>query len=700
VASKAALDLIIGLKDEASAKARTLGDIIKTGLGVAFGTYLVQGVKSAANELMSFTRLAGEEQLGIERLGAAVRATGADWGEAQTAIESYLAAELDRISLDDGDGRDALTRLTTATGDYQRALELLPLAADLARGKSIDLATASEIVGKVAEGNTAILSRYGITLEEGATATEALAALQERFGGQAEAYASTLVGQQERLSTAVGNLKESIGGALLPVLTNAATWLADLAVKYLPDVERAANSVVGGVSAFVGSLQSLFSGGLDGMVASFLVNNADTLASWGISIGDVWLAWENLKTWFSTSLPAIATSISEHLGTAKAWVEENWPGVRDAIQNRLSEAKTWIDENWPAVRDAVVAKLTEAKTWIDENWPGVRDEIRNRLSEAKSWIDTNMPLIRDEIRGKLEDVKTWVDENWPTIQATIIETLQGIQTESVPILRDIRANFITESETMKAWVDTNWPLMRATVEFETGLILKAVQWMSGQSTTAVDEEGKKQYNAFERWWAEMRLIAELYGIGPDSIRSRIQFSLQLINGDWEGAWNTMKETFERIWSEITLAFNIDGITAAIQRLIDAWNNARNAVGGGGGGGSDGGNGTSRRDGESPTPSMPSCPEGWHPEYIAGDWVCIRNAYASGTSWYPGGVGLVGEQGPELVELPVGSRIHSASETAGMLGTTHNWGPITINTVEGGTSIVDTLRLLSALGSAV
>ena len=42
-------------------------------------------------------------------------------------------------------------------------------------------------------------------------------------------------------------------------------------------------------------------------------------------------------------------------------------------------------------------------------------------------------------------------------------------------------------------------------------------------------------------------------------------------------------------------------------------------------------------------------------------------FASGTTYAPGGLALVGERGPELVNLPRGSRVNTASATAGMGG---------------------------------
>ena len=45
-------------------------------------------------------------------------------------------------------------------------------------------------------------------------------------------------------------------------------------------------------------------------------------------------------------------------------------------------------------------------------------------------------------------------------------------------------------------------------------------------------------------------------------------------------------------------------------------------------------------------------------------------YASGTDFYPGGLSLVGEYGPEIVQLPRGTRIYP-NGTAPNLGTTEN-----------------------------
>ena len=41
-------------------------------------------------------------------------------------------------------------------------------------------------------------------------------------------------------------------------------------------------------------------------------------------------------------------------------------------------------------------------------------------------------------------------------------------------------------------------------------------------------------------------------------------------------------------------------------------------------------------------------------------------FAKGTNYAPGGTAIVGEEGPELVDLPMGARVHTASETSNIL----------------------------------
>ena len=101
---------------------------------------------------------------------------------------------------------------------------------DLARAKTIDLETATNLVSQALSGNGRVLAAYGISIKDAATPLEALRELQSAVGGQAEAFAGTFQGQMAILEESVSNLKDSIGGALLeainPLLKELTTWAA------------------------------------------------------------------------------------------------------------------------------------------------------------------------------------------------------------------------------------------------------------------------------------------------------------------------------------------------------------------------------------------------------------------------------------------------------------------------------------------
>lgn len=220
------------------------------GLGGTFGGFnasLAAFGASAATLtgiLADAARAAAEEEAEFQRLITAVEATGASFDAHAVSVDRAVQAA-QALSFADDQAVNALNTLTTTTGDAEKALDLLGLSMDLARGKGIDLATASGIIGKVAAGNMTILSRYGIVLDEGATSTEALAQIQARFSGQAKTFADSNVGAAQRIKNEFDNMLESVGSStgefqslllLLPGLSSGFTLLGGAASAATPAI--------------------------------------------------------------------------------------------------------------------------------------------------------------------------------------------------------------------------------------------------------------------------------------------------------------------------------------------------------------------------------------------------------------------------------------------------------------------------------
>jgi hypothetical protein len=194
---------------------------------VALGTSLAIGGGLVALGKSS-VQAAIESEKSNARLQAQLKALGISYKAHEDQISRVIQKQSQLAALDDEDLADSFTAIVRVVGDVNKALKLNALAADFARAKHIDVAKAGELVGKVAGGNTGILSRYGIVLEKNATAQQAIAALQEKFAGQAEAYGKTTAGSVERAGVAWENLRENLGAKLAPVLGTVANAFSNL----------------------------------------------------------------------------------------------------------------------------------------------------------------------------------------------------------------------------------------------------------------------------------------------------------------------------------------------------------------------------------------------------------------------------------------------------------------------------------------
>lgn len=193
-------------------------------------------IGSATLLLGEWSRAAAQDEANQARLQQAVENTGKAYDDYSDAIDRAIKAGQEKAFSDD-DTREALVRLNAVTNDTGQSLEQLSLVMDFARARGISLADSANIIAKVMGGNVSILQRYGLAIEDGATATEALALIQQRSAGQAETYANTQMGQIDKMRDRWGELTESIGAStgslqqfllLLPGLSAGATAIAAL----------------------------------------------------------------------------------------------------------------------------------------------------------------------------------------------------------------------------------------------------------------------------------------------------------------------------------------------------------------------------------------------------------------------------------------------------------------------------------------
>lgn len=358
-----------GAEQEANKLADSLGDTARQGsalssilgkVGIAAGITAIELAALGAAAIAGIgiaVKAAAEQEVSILRLKSAVEATGESWERAGSILESWVR-RMGLVGLTDEQVRDALGTLTLQTGSYEKALSLLGITINLARGRQMSLASAALLVGRVAEGNVGILGRYGIQVGENATAVEALTLLQERYAGQAEAYGESYAGAMDRVSAALNTLKDTIGAKVLPSLTylvdafattiekggvlyGVVEWLAEKIGSALPqsaeEAQLAIENAFQSALLFVENAMNI----MGGAIATFL-ERLSGLIKW----------WANIVETGQEMLERLGVSVSEMDKKTLVWLQSE----ADALSN---SAQNWV--NWGTTAISSIAAVAQAQ---------------------------------------------------------------------------------------------------------------------------------------------------------------------------------------------------------------------------------------------------------------------------------------------------------------------------------------------------
>jgi hypothetical protein len=163
--------------------------------------------------------------------------TGA--GKAQTAqIEDQISAMSRASGIADTEYRKSLEALVRGTKDVDLAMKDMNLVMDISTALQMDSGTVADALAKAYQGNfkalRSLTPEMATMIKEGASLNEVMDVLGGTFGGATATAADTAAGKMKILSNSIGETKESIGAALLPVveavlpvLNEFAMWAQD-----------------------------------------------------------------------------------------------------------------------------------------------------------------------------------------------------------------------------------------------------------------------------------------------------------------------------------------------------------------------------------------------------------------------------------------------------------------------------------------
>lgn len=202
------------------------GGLQKLALGAVGIATAVAGFTLAA------TKAAADEEKQIARLNAVLKQRGMLTDANSAAVENQIG-KLENLAFADDAVRESLITATAFTKNFNDALKIQNVAADVAAAKNISLEEATALVGKAYQGNTKGLKNLGVQTKKGAKGLDILSAITKKYKGAAAAAANTTSGQFAIAQIKMNNLVEDFGAKFLPYANKGLEFLNTTALPAL-----------------------------------------------------------------------------------------------------------------------------------------------------------------------------------------------------------------------------------------------------------------------------------------------------------------------------------------------------------------------------------------------------------------------------------------------------------------------------------
>lgn len=349
--------------------------------------------------------------------------------------EAYAEALSKQIGVDDDVIKAAQTKLATF-GEVAKSAELMgkatSLAADLSAAGFGDMSSQSVLLGKALNDpvkGVGALSKVGVTFTQqqkdqiaamvkaGDTAGAQaiiMGELEKQVGGVAEAGATS----SAKLSTAFGEIGESIGTALLPAFETLTPYIQDFA-EWAADNGPVIAGVAGAIAVLAGSV--LLVNGVMAVWAAVGTIATAVTSAFGVAVT---IATSPITLIVLAVLAVIAVivllyknwdSITRFLGTT-------WDAIKTKAVAVWGSLATWFGQTW----DAIKAKVSEA-------WEGVKTAVSNGIAavvtfarEMPGKILTAIGNLTSTLTGKGGDLIKGLVSGYLSIWVNVLDFFGNI----------------------------------------------------------------------------------------------------------------------------------------------------------------------------------------------------------------------------------------------------------------------------------
>jgi hypothetical protein len=292
--------------------------------------------------------------------------------------------------------------------------------------------------------------------------------------------------------------------------------------------------------------------------------------------------------------------------------------------------------------------------WIQEKMPVIKEVTKQTFDTIGIAVTTVSNFIQDEVIPRLQDLWAWIEPNLPMIQELFMT--------SFGIMKDVLNAVVDAIKDTTKWMADHWNIVEPIL---IGIAAGIVTFQLITGAIAAYGAITKAITAIQATFNAVMAMNPI-GLVVIAIGLLVAAGVMLYK-NWDVVkeklgvlWTNMKSVFGSIKDYTVDKFNAvkDAIVNPIEKAKDkVWEIIGKIKGF-----------FSNLKFKIP---MPHFDLKTVYKKVAGISVPVPdidiNWYAKGTNFAPGGLAVVGEQGPELVNLPRGSQVKTANETQNLLG---------------------------------
>ena len=578
-----------GVKDK-------LGGITGKIIGVVTAYASFSGVKKFISDSI---QLANEQTSAEKRVETTMSNVKGTTLEQIAAIKSYSSELQSLTTIGDEVSITGASQLATFQLQADTIKTLMPALSDLAVAQngvavsSEQMQSMANLVGKVMNGSTSALTRYGVVMNDTQskilkTGTESQKAatlvevLKQNFGGLAESMAKTPEGRVQQLKNAWGDMQEVVGAKVYPALTKTLTYITEKIPTIQSTFSTLMNTLQPGLE-WVTSTALPAVGSTIGTTIKWIEKIAPVIKPLLPTIAKIAVGFVSFKAFgsiagkinnISNSVKLLSSGFSALKGaggalksiSAMGSVLSNGSGVIKSVGSALTLLGSPIGITITAISALVAIGIVVYKNWdvIKEKAGQCWNAIKGFFGGVGEWFGAKWNAVKegamslwDGVTQKWEGIKEKASGMWDNFKNAAGVALDATKTYLSPKLDSIKQVYEEHGGGFKGVAAG---IMEGVKQYYS-VGFDALNTITGGKAEAILSTAREKFNAVKD------SIVNAFNSAKDAVSNIFDSIKNKVSSVWEGIKNLIKTPHIVQRGTISIA----GINTPIPNLGIEWN---------------------------------------------------------------------------------------------------------------------------------